>query len=684
MATVSEALRAFLDARKTSANADMIGRWHIGLETQVNVAAGDGEPVAGKRSTYSDGIDTWFSIRVPKDANTEPSWNDYKLSYSLWEHAEGIGWTGFDWQSLRSRWWAYDFDGLMGHKAGLTADELARVRDAVSSLPYCEVRKSTGGGGLHVYVHADAAGIPCANHTIHAAAAGHILDRMSRDCGFDLQNSIDTCGKVAWIWHRKMTEANQGLALIKPATAMLSEANFPTGWRDRVGSKPEKATSTPRPNQDVVIADFNARSKWKWLEDAEWERDGKTFKRPGAANNLSASLVDAANGDELLHIFSTSAVPLEADKNYNQFDAYTLLCHDGDKEASRAALVKQGFGQWEIPFISCAELARGDYTLTYQIKGMVVAGQPLIFGGPGKGMKTGIALDAAVSVATGSDFLGRFPVEKSESVLINSAESGFATIQETVARICKSKGLCAEEVTNLHLSDFAPRFDNPSHRDALERAIDKYGCKLLLLDPLYLMMNGADAGNLFSQGAQLSPISQICQRHGTTLALVHHFRKKGKQHNQRDCEPPELDDLSWSGFSEFARQWILINRRADYVPESGHHELWMSYGGSAGHSGLQAVTIDEGLPPNRYWDVKLSSPADARDAKKGGTVRDKLLDAMRNYPNGEVQTNIMLTAGIRADCKNKLIFTSLVEEGALVPCEVFRGKHPYAGFRLKV
>ena len=39
MPTVSEALCAFLQARKTPANADLVDRWSIALETQVNVAA---------------------------------------------------------------------------------------------------------------------------------------------------------------------------------------------------------------------------------------------------------------------------------------------------------------------------------------------------------------------------------------------------------------------------------------------------------------------------------------------------------------------------------------------------------------------------------------------------------------------------------------------------------------------
>ncbi len=610
--SVSEAVRRFLDSRATEANADLVALCTDGMEIQCNMSVDGGEPVFGKQSTYSDGVDVWWDIRIPKDAFSEPTWKDYPLTFSLAEHCEAIGATGWDWKARKSRWVGNDFDALIGHTKGISAEDLARVKEAAQTLPYVEVRKSTGGGGLHLYVYFDAAGIPCENHTVHTALARCVLAKMSRECNFDFADKLDCAGGNMWIWHRKMTAENGGLSVVKEATATLSEADLPPDWRVTFAKKETKTASTPRPQQDAVIADFNTRAKWKWLEDAGWTRNGEYFKHPRTEKPISASLVPADNGDELLHIFSTSAAPFEADKNYNQFDAYTLLCHDGDKEAARAALVKLDYGKWEIPFISCKELARGNYKLEYQIKGVVVAKQPLMFGGPEKGMKTGMSLDAAISVATGCDFLGRFPVEKPESVLIVSAESGRGTIQETIARICKAKGLCFEEVANLHFSDFTPRFKNRSHLDALERAIDKYGCKFLVLDPLYLMMDGSDAGNLFKQGEQLSPISQICQQHGTTLALVHHFRKKGKQHNQRDCEPPELSDLSWSGFSEFARQWILVNRRVDYVPESGHHELWMSYGGSAGHSGLQAVTIDEGMPPNRYWDVTLSSPSDAR------------------------------------------------------------------------
>ncbi len=84
---VSESLHSFLHARKTPANADLVERWSIDMEVQLNVIAADGEPVAGRKSTWSNGSDTWHSIRIPRNAATAPIWEDYRIGYPLEEIA---------------------------------------------------------------------------------------------------------------------------------------------------------------------------------------------------------------------------------------------------------------------------------------------------------------------------------------------------------------------------------------------------------------------------------------------------------------------------------------------------------------------------------------------------------------------------------------------------------------------
>ena len=231
---ISQSLDSFLSARKTAANADLVDRWHIGMELQANMRSGDGEPIAGKKSTWSNGVDTWYSFRIPHKADSEPEWEDREIQFPLDLHCDGIGMTGWDWQKRCSVFVAFDFDGISGHAqgVGISDADLEKVKEAASALPYVETRRSTGGQGLHLYVYLD--NISTANHTEHAALARCILGMMSSECNFDFAGHIDACGGVMWFWHRKMTTDNQGLSVIKSATKTLAIADLPDNWKDHI------------------------------------------------------------------------------------------------------------------------------------------------------------------------------------------------------------------------------------------------------------------------------------------------------------------------------------------------------------------------------------------------------------------------------------------------------------------
>ena len=237
MPRVTEAIQNFIRVKRPTHNApELLDRWNPFMETQVNVAADNGEPVDGKRNTYTDGEYTWFNIRIPKNAAGEPEFKDYDLRCPLELHIEGLGWTGWDWQARKSRAWGFDFDAITSHAKGIgvSDEELERVKQAAMSLPYVEVRKSTSGSGIHLYVYFDDAGVATENHTVHAALGRCILGMASADCGFDFASHIDACGGNMWLWHRKMSAQNGGLSIIKPAETVLSLADLPANWRDHI------------------------------------------------------------------------------------------------------------------------------------------------------------------------------------------------------------------------------------------------------------------------------------------------------------------------------------------------------------------------------------------------------------------------------------------------------------------
>lgn len=237
MPTRTEAIKLFLTAKT---HPDLAELYSGAMECQVNVAQDDGQRVEdtykGKAwHGWTNGQETWKTFRIPYKANSEPEYTDIPMSFSLDQHAEGIGMTGWDWKERVSRWVAFDFDALIGHSERhtrkMTPEEIDSVRERVSQVPWVTVRKSTGGRGLHLYVFIEKPE-PTLNHHEHAALARAILGKISGIIGVNLESKVDTCGGNMWVWHRKMQQSDgQGLSLLKLGTK-LTEA--PLQWRDHI------------------------------------------------------------------------------------------------------------------------------------------------------------------------------------------------------------------------------------------------------------------------------------------------------------------------------------------------------------------------------------------------------------------------------------------------------------------
>jgi putative DNA primase/helicase len=95
--------------------------------------------------------------------------------------------------------------------------------------------------------------------------------------------------------------------------------------------------------------DFNARADWvDLLTTREWtfvRADGEVeyWRRPGRADGGYSATVNFGEAD-LLHIFSSNAAPLEAEKSYTKFAFVTMCDYDGDYSAAARALREQGYG----------------------------------------------------------------------------------------------------------------------------------------------------------------------------------------------------------------------------------------------------------------------------------------------------------------------------------------------------
>lgn len=264
-----EAVRLFLNGK---AHTDLAALFNPEMELQVNVGQDGGEKITGNYLGHNwsgwqrkEGGEIWKSFRVPWKANTEsPEYEDSELKFST-DHFEAIGMTGWNWEKQESLYVGFDFDSLIGHKVGLSNDELVRIRKLVEEVPWITVRKSTSGKGLHLYVFLDPP-IPTVNHTEHAALARAILGLLSARVGVQLQTKVDVCGGILWIWHRRMSP--DGYALIR---AGLPLSDVPVNWRDHVevitAKAPRKAKPPVASTEQEALQELIGKTKVAQLDD---------------------------------------------------------------------------------------------------------------------------------------------------------------------------------------------------------------------------------------------------------------------------------------------------------------------------------------------------------------------------------------------------------------------------------
>lgn len=265
--------------------------------------------------------------------------------------------------------------------------------------------------------------------------------------------------------------------------------------------------------------------------------------------------------------------------------------------------------QDDLGLLGIADAMEQDWSIDWWIPNMMAKGSPEIIGGPYKTLKTHVALDAAVSLASGTDFLGRWPCEKT-NVMFFSGESAMPVLLNKARLMFNAKGASPENGT-FQISNQVPRIDQPL--DSLERLLSENETGVLFIDPTLKAMNGSDMGNAFSVYDKLAPITDLCQSLGTTLVLLHHASKStAKEHS-----PLALGDLLWAGFAEWTRQTWLLSRRSAYRG-NGLHELYLTSHNTANQGGLYYLDCDEGYP-----DPKTGEPGDYRDACWKVNVRNR-------------------------------------------------------------
>lgn len=251
----------------------------------------------------------------------------------------------------------------------------------------------------------------------------------------------------------------------------------------------------------------------------------------------------------------------------------------------------------------------------------VLAGEP-------KTYKSVISTDLAVSIASGTPFLGQFKIPTTGPVLIIQEENDPGEFQDRLNRIAFSRGLLGSGSMKGDYITLNPDVELPitiynnqgfDLTDPRSFAFLRKKCRelnpsLIILDPFYLMTPGIDENSAAQVGPILARLLKLKQRYGVGIQLIHHYRKQ-------NLASPIYGAARMSGTGVFHR-WF---DSAVYVERDPKQEnvvrLVPDHRGHAPQGAVRCA-FDLGTDSDWYYHVDISN---ARSDKAEQHVRLKKL-----------------------------------------------------------
>jgi hypothetical protein len=223
-----------------------------------------------------------------------------------------------------------------------------------------------------------------------------------------------------------------------------------------------------------------------------------------------------------------------------------LASGDITPEQAQEQLSKLNESRRDLPIIEdAAELISREIVLPDDvIQGVLHRGGKMVLGGASKTFKTWLLLDTAISVGTGTHWLGQYATKRGRVLYINlEILNGF--FARRIRTICEARQLKIEpgrlEVWNLRgyatdLSKLLPR---------MLRGIGREQYDLIIIDPIYKLLGARDENKAGDIASLLNEIEALAVKTGAAVAFGAHY-SKGNQ-SQKDA----ADRIGGSGV--FAR-----------------------------------------------------------------------------------------------------------------------------------
>jgi len=213
-----------------------------------------------------------------------------------------------------------------------------------------------------------------------------------------------------------------------------------------------------------------------------------------------------------------------------------------------------------------------------------------ILGGEPKCCKSFLALDVAVSVASGAACLRQFSVRRSGPVLLFPAEDSLAVVRQRLEGIAAAAQVPFGSLPVQVITAPSLRLDTEPDRQRLSRTVQEQRPVLLILDPL-IRLHRVDENDATQIAALLSYLRQLQRQFQLAVMLVHHARKDSQASRPGQALRGSSELHGWGDSNLYMRRkgsQLTLSTEHRAAPSQDHIPLQLSQSGS-----VVALTVVE-------------------------------------------------------------------------------------------
>jgi hypothetical protein len=247
-----------------------------------------------------------------------------------------------------------------------------------------------------------------------------------------------------------------------------------------------------------------------------------------------------------------------------------------------------------------------------------------ILGGEPKCCKSFLALDVAVSVASGTACLRQFPVRRSGPVLLFPAEDSLAVVRQRLEGIAAAAQIPFASLPVQVITAPSLRLDTATDRLRLSQTVQEQHPVLLVLDPL-IRLHRVDENDATQIAALLSYLRELQRQFQLAVLLVHHARKDSQSSRPGQALRGSSELHGWGDSNLYLRRkgsQLTLSTEHRAAPSRDQIPLQLTQSGSAlALTVLERPIAQPDTPPTPIEQVRqalaqLQEPSSVQQLQK--------------------------------------------------------------------